>query len=309
MKNLFYRILSLYFFLVSLPGYSQHDSLQAKNASAKWLAAGLHVAAYGGSLIILNEAWYKNYQKRSLHSFDDSREWLQVDKLGHAWGAYHISRGSSALWNWSGFSKEQSIWMGGLSSFGYLTVIEFLDAHSEKWGWSWADMGANIFGSGLFIAQELGWKEQKIQFKFSFHPVNYSDPQLETRADDLYGEHWYEKMLKDYNGQTYWLSGNLKSFFPGSSLPAWLNVSVGYGADGMFGGFENKWTEGSNEIIRTDISRKRQFYFSPDIDFSKIKTRSKFLRTLLSTLNGFKFPAPALMLDSKGKMKAYAIYF
>ena len=52
-----------------------------------------------------------------------------------------------------------------------------------------------------------------------------------------------ERMLKDYNGQTYWLSANLKSFFQGSNIPAWLNVAVGYGADGMFGGFENKWID------------------------------------------------------------------
>jgi hypothetical protein len=170
-------------------------------------------------------------------------------------------------------------------------------------------MGSNLFGAGLFIAQEKSWKEQRIQFKFSFHPVNYKDPQLEARADELYGKNWYEKMLKDYNGQTYWLSANPRSFLRGSGFPAWLNISVGYGAGGMFGGFENKWMEGSSEITRFDIARKRQFYISPDIDFSKIKSNSKLVRTLFSTLNGFKFPSPTLMVDSKGKMKFYPIYF
>src|SRR5436309_15383056 len=104
-------------------------------------------------------------------------------------------------------------------------------------------------------------------------------------------------MLKDYNAQTYWLSGNLKSFFRQSNLPTWLNVSFGYGADGMFGGFENKWTDGV-EINRSDIPRRRQFYLAPDIDLTKIKTKNKFLRTGLFFLNSFKFPTPAIEYTS-----------
>src|SRR3712207_8632374 len=40
---------------------------------------------------------------------------------------------------------------------------------------------------------------------------------LNMRANDLYGSSFAERMIKDYNGQTYWLSANLKSFMPGRS--------------------------------------------------------------------------------------------
>jgi hypothetical protein len=214
------------------------------------------------------------------------------------------------MWRWAGLSQKKSAIIGGLSGAAYLTVIEFLDAHSSQWGWSWGDIAANIFGSGIFISQELLWKEQRIQYKFSFHTKSYGEQQLDQRAGDLFGESWYERMLKDYNAQTYWLSANIKSFFPKSKIPAWLNVAAGYGADGMFGGFENKWTdESGNEVTRYDIPRIRQFYIAPDIDFTKIKTNKKWLRTALFVLNSFKCPAPVLMLDSKGKFKAYAFYF
>ncbi|WP_276502683.1 DUF2279 domain-containing protein [Terrimonas pollutisoli] len=283
---------------------------QVPNKKRVLLIAGINVAGYGGSLIALNSAWYKGYAKTSFHSFDDSREWLQVDKAGHAWGAYNASRGTTAMWDWAGFPHKKSVWIGGLSSMAYLTTIEFMDAYSAKWGWSWSDIGANIFGSGLFMGQEFLWNEQRIQYKFSFHHKDYGEQQLEQRADDLFGKPWYERMLKDYNAQTYWLSFNLRSFLKNSNLPAWLNISFGYGADGMLGGFENKWTDDAdNEISRTDIPRKRQFYLAPDIDFTKIKTKSRFLKTTFAVLNSFKCPAPALMLDSKGKLKAYAIYF
>lgn len=289
---------------------STHLTARQKKNRQVFVTA-FNVAAYGGSLVLLDHAWYSKETRAPMHSFDDSGEWLQVDKVGHAWTAYNTGRVSTALWDWTGMPHRKAVWIGGLSGAAYLTAIEFLDSRSAKWGWSWSDIGANIAGSGLFMAQELGWGEQRIQFKFSFHKKNYSDPLLDQRADELFGKSWYERMLKDYNAQTYWMSANLRSFFPESGLPAWLNIAVGYGADGMMGGYRNSWTDEDSglPVTRYDIQRKRQFYLAPDIDFTKIKTKSKVLRTAFSFLNAFKFPAPAFMLDSKGKFKAYAVYF
>jgi hypothetical protein len=76
-----------------------------------------------------------------------------------------------------------------------------------------------FIGSGFFIGQEFLWKEQRIQYKFSFHHKDYGEPQLNQRADNLFGKSWYERMLKDYNAQTYWFSANLKSLFKQSNYP------------------------------------------------------------------------------------------
>ena len=274
------------------------------------LIGGLNVVGYGSSILIFNNQWYKNHPRTSFHTFNDSKEWLQMDKLGHVWASYNSGRASAAMWRWAGVSDKNAVWIGGLSSTVYLTVIEFLDAHSSKWGWSWADMGANILGSALFIGQYVAWREERLQSKFSFHHKKYSDPMLKQRADDLFGSSWTERMLKDYNGQTYWLSANLKSFFPESNLPSWLNIAIGYGAEGMFGGFENKWTNGDPgfPIDRTDVKRYRQWHLAPDINFSKIKTNSKAVRVLFAALDAFKFPAPSLEL-SNGKLKLDALHF
>ena len=274
-----------------------------------WIVSGAHAVSYIGSLIILNSAWYKGYPRTPFHTFNDSREWLQVDKIGHAWSAYNIAKTSTASWNWAGLPHNKAAWIGGIAGVSYLTIIEYLDGKSAKWGWSWSDMSANVVGVGLFISQELTWREQRIQYKFSAHRATY-DPTLDARANALFGKSLPERLLKDYNAQTYWLSANLSSFFPDSKLPRWLNIAVGYGADGMLGGFENKWldTDG-NTITRYDIPRKRQFYLAPDIDFTRIKTNKKSVRTLLNFLNVLKMPAPALMIDSKGKFRAFAFYF
>lgn len=282
-----------------------------KQAGRKWLIGGVTAAGYGGSFVFLSQAWYTDYPKTGFHTFNDAGEWQQVDKAGHAWTAYQTSRFTTNFWRWAGVNNKKALLYGTGSSLLYLFSIEYLDGHSAEWGWSWADVGANVFGAGLYAGQELGWKEQRIGFKFSSHQKAYDDPQLKTRASDLYGAAFAERLLKDYNAQTYWLSANLRSFFPSAKLPAWLNLSVGYGADGMFGGYQNiayNKRDGSVIFDRRDVKRYRQWYLAPDVDLTKIKTKSKVLQSVFSALNVLKFPAPALEF-SNGKLRVKALAF
>lgn len=274
------------------------------------MVAGLHAGLYAGSLVVLNEAWYKNYPRGNFRFFNDWPEWQQIDKVGHAWSAYQLSRMSYAGWRWAGLSEEQRVWSAAASGFGFLTVIEILDGFSAEWGWSWPDFGANLLGSGLFLGQRLGWGEERISFKFSFHRMQYDDAMLNRRSDELYGSSLPERMLKDYNGQTYWLSANLKSFLPESKLPRWLNIAVGYGGTGMMGGTQNIWTDPATGALinRTDIIRSRQWYLAPDIDFTRIPTRKKWVRTVLYALNAFKLPTPTLVLN-RGRLRVHGFYF
>ena len=269
-----------------------------------------NIVGYSGAMVGLYSAWYKNYPQTNMHSFNDIAEWKQIDKIGHAYSAYAESKASMELWRWTGIDRKKRIWIGGMSGAFYQTVIEVLDGFSAEWGWSWADFGANIIGSGMLVAQELAWDEQRIQFKFSFHRKSYNDPQLNARSNKLFGKSTAERFLKDYNGQTYWLSMNLRSFFPKSRIPAWLNVSIGTGAEGLFGANENVGKDDNGNIIfnRPDIKRYRQWYLAPDIDLSKIKTNKKGLKLLFNMLNIVKFPMPALEF-SNGKFRFNAIAF
>jgi hypothetical protein len=140
--------------------------------------------------------------------------------------------------------------------------------------------------------------------------MHYEDSTMAYVSSKQFGTSTLEQMLKDYNGQTYWLSFNLKSFLKTSKIPAWLNLSVGYGATGMFGAKYNGYIdeETGQKIELYHIERRRQFYLAPDIDFTRIKTNSKWMRTLFYCLNAFKMPAPTLML-SKGKLVVHGFYF
>lgn len=273
-------------------------------------AAGAHVVVFSGVMIGLNAAWYSNYDKTSFHTFNDNMEWLQVDKVGHMYSAYIESRASMEVWRWTGIERKKRIWYGGLSGFVFQTMIEVLDGFSTEWGWSWGDFGANVLGSAALISQELAWDDQRIKLRFSTHRNDYVEPDLNQRADEIFGTSFGERLLKDYNAQTYWASVNLKSFMPKSKLPAWLSIAVGYGADGMFGARENigKNDDGSVYFDRTDVPRYRQWYLSPDVDFTKIKTNKKGLKILFTVLSAFKFPAPSLEF-SQGKFSFNAIHF
>lgn len=284
------------------------SSLPANTSSRKWVVGIGTTAAYATSFIYLSQAWYKDYPRSSFHAFNDAGEWMQIDKIGHAWTAYNTGRATTALWRWAGASKN-AVLLGAGTSLLYMLSIEYLDGRSAEWGWSWADVAADLSGSILFSAQQLAWEQQKIQLKFSSHKKNY-DPSLNDRTNKLFGNGFYERLLKDYNAQTYWLSFNLNSFFQNKSFPDWLNVSLGYGAEGMLGGYDNVAYDKNGNVIfdRRDLLRYRQWYLAPDIDLTKIKTGNKVLRTLFFALNSLKFPAPALEF-SKGKIHAKLIQF
>lgn len=270
--------------------------------------------AFGGALVVLNEVWYKDFPRSGFHTFNDGKEWLQVDKAGHAFSAYFLSRWSSRLYLWSGLNNKKASLAGAASAMIMMSSIELFDAFSEAWGFSVWDFAANSFGTGLFLSQEFLWQEQRIMLKTSYFPKNYKSGEIKKRTDQLYGTSFLEQSLKDYNGQTTWVSLNIASFIQKENrFPKWLNVSFGYGAEGILGGFENKWCKNESEkfldcpedlrIDRTDIDRYRQYYLSLDVDFTKIKVRKKGWQTVLGMLNIVKMPFPALEFNSKNKIR------
>src|SRR4051812_42271731 len=78
------------FMLVSASISAQTGSFKTTDSTEKSLnkkriacIIGTEATLYAGSLIGLNELWYKNYPRSSFHFFNDNKEWLQMDKVGH----------------------------------------------------------------------------------------------------------------------------------------------------------------------------------------------------------------------------------
>ncbi|MGM5471017.1 DUF2279 domain-containing protein [Flavobacteriaceae bacterium LMO-SS05] len=251
------------------------------------------------TLLGLNQLWYKDYPQSNFHTLNDNDEWLQMDKLGHVFTSYQLGSIGANVLNWSGVQKKDQLIYGATLGLAFLTTIEIFDGFSEEWGFSWGDMLANATGTGLYVGQELLWQEQRMTLKYSFHQTQYA-----AQRPDKLGNGFLEEVLKDYNGQTYWLSANLHSFFKDSKIPKWLNIAVGYGADGML--------TGSNESVDNFIitqNRTRQFFLSLDVDLRKIHTNSHVLRTLFDVFNLIKMPFPAMEFNVKNGIKLHPVYF
>lgn len=262
------------------------DTLNVKRKNAVVLTESALATA---SLVGLNSLWYNDYPRSKFHTINDLNEWEKMDKIGHVFTSYQLGRVGADLLNWSGVSKKDQLIYGATLGFAFLSAVEIFDGFSKEWGFSWYDVGANALGTGLYVGQELLWEEQRLQLKFSFQETKYA-----SQRPGKLGGSFLEQVLKDYNGQTYWLSANLHSFFKDSNLPKWLNLAVGYGANGMLTG-EN---EHVNNMF-TKPERYQQFYLSFDVNLSKINTESNVLRTIFSVLNVIKIPLPTIEINSK----------
>lgn len=254
----------------------------------------------GTALIGLNQLWYSDYSHSSFHTINDNDQWLQMDKVGHVFSSYHLgSFGANAL-KWSGANKKSQLIYGSTLGFAFLTAVEVFDGYSSEWGFSVGDVVANASGTALFVSQELLWNEQRIVPKFSFHTTQYA-----SARPNVLGSNLQEQILKDYNGQNYWLSANVHSFFKQSKIPKWINVAFGYGAEGMITGRD----ELVNTVFFSEKERTRQFYLSLDVDLTKIQTKSHVLKTIFAVFNTVKIPAPTFEVNGSQGVKFHFLYF
>lgn len=235
---------------------------------------------YAAALVGLDQLWYKEAGRQPFTFFNDSRQWKQVDKAGHFFSAFHLSQATSKSLQWCNVNTNKANLWGSITGFLMLLPIEVLDGFSEDYGASTSDLLANAGGSVFYFGQTALWNEVRIHPKLSFQRTTY--PGL--RNDNTLGNGLISELVKDYNGQTYWLSVDVDKFI---KFPKWLNVAVGYGANGMVYA-----TDQQNQAA--GYSAHRQYYIGLDFDLSHIKTRSKALNTVLYVLNLIKLPAPAL---------------
>lgn len=326
--GLFAPVLLLFLLSFSLPAQSneawlQRDPLDSLNdvhllkpastynPNRFWVATATGATLYGAATYGLWKTWYSNYERGPFQTIDDFPEWLQMDKAGHAFTAYQYARFSRAAANWTGMKPKAAAW----TAFGVSTLLqgtlEMLDAYSVRWGFSWSDVAANTVGAGLHLGQELAWREQRILLKVGNSLRQPPDVTVTGRnggtsslayiSSQRFGNGLVERFLKDYNEQTIWLSANPKAFLPASKLPDWLNLAVGYGAQDVYGAYGNSWSVNGEGFVYP-AQRYRQWYLSPDIYFSRIPTKKRWVRLVLGALDFFKMPAPALEY-SQGKLR------
>ena len=275
--------------------FAQEDSLLHRRRSRVLCATSLATA--GASYAALNELWYKNYARTSLHSFNDNSEWMQVDKIGHAFTSYTLTRYINDLHAWANPSKKQ-YWKSASTSMLYMTTIEILDGRSNAWGFSWGDMIANASGIFTHAVQHFYWNEQRIVLKFSYSPSSFA-----YTNEEVLGRNFQQRILKDYNGQTYWASYNISSSLAsGAAFPKWMNIAIGYGVDGL--------TSAKIDVNSVNnFQRTRSYYLSFDADLNRVRCKKIFVKRLMRCLSFIKLPSPTLEIQNDGQMKFHFLFF
>jgi len=274
------------------------DSVNRKRLA---LTIGTKAVTYFGGISYLSFIWYKDHERTPFHYYDDTKGYLQMDKWGHAFTAYRESYAAYHALRWSGLSKKKALLYGGPMGLIFQTPIEVLDGMYEGWGFSWSDMGANAFGSALFVAQEVTFDEQIVLMKFSYSPSPYA------KLHPTLGETHLESLFQDYNAHTYWLSFNLQKMTVSEKLPKWLNLAFGYSANGMIFEFFNPDFHDGKDL--RGLVRHRQYLFSLDVDFSRIQTRKKWLQKVFRAVNLVKVPFPALEWNKVERFRVRPFYF
>ncbi len=249
-----------------------------------WVGA---VAAYGVIYAAPMISWYDWRTAKGWRWFDDGREWKQMDKLGHVWTTYHLSAVGAYTAQRAGYSRSRALWIGLGLAWLYQATIEVADGFFPKWGASAWDLWANTIGSGAFWLREglLHQTAWDIGVKFSFHPTPYAQ-----QRPDLLGR-GAAQILKDYNGQTYWLV-LFHRRWP-------MGLALGHGATGLLGGYGTRpWTE-----IQAQEQRRWMLSLEPYWPF--FFQRPAWGLLLLASV---KLPLPTLVYENR-QIRLAAVYF
>jgi hypothetical protein len=228
---------------------------------------------------LLDRLWYAAAPRQAAHWFDDSRDWQQMDKAGHAFSTYQMSRIAHQLLLWAGVAPEKAHRYAALLGFAALSPIELLDSMAITHGASAYDLVANATGAAFFSVQEQAAGKQLIHPKFWFAPSPYAI----LRPDKL-GNNLGEQLIKDYNGQSYWLSFPLPFLLTDYQ---WVRISVGYGATGMVYG-------NPNQNHRAGYQSRRHFFIGLDVELPACLRKNKVGQFIGFLSDMLRLPLPKI---------------
>ncbi len=258
-------------------------------------------AAVGtGTLAALYQLWYADYPRSGFQFVNDNRDWLGMDKFGHALTNYYSAVTGIQVMRWAGVEKKKALWYGVLPGFIFMTTVEIFDGFSDEWGFSSGDFIANTAGAALAVGQEALWDKQRIMLKFSVHESPYR-----SERPEMLGHSFWESWLKDYNGQTYWISSSPGTFGM-DGWPKWLCISAGYSGRGMVTGDPDRQ---ASMMAFAHLERAPQFFASIDIDLTEIPVKNRFLKTLFRGINFIKIPMPTLQFSPNQPIRGHWLYF
>ena len=277
--------------------YTLNGSLPNLQTKIRPTTTAIIGGVYAGTLVWLHihqaNAWWSG-DRGKFHFQEDWVSALQVDKAGHAFGAYFVSYLLSEGFIASGFSWDDATNWGTLMAMLYQTYVEIEDGFAKDWGFSPSDLYADATGSLFFIAQHYVPALQNITPKWQFVPSEWTGKPVINRP---------RTFIDDYNSSTFWWSVNVHNILPQKLkkywLP-WLDISFGYGADAIDAPIAANGPP--------DQLASRRYAIGLDYNLVELLPDGGwFWNWFRQTLNYIKLPAPALEFQNN-VVRFYLMY-
>lgn len=236
--------------------------------------AGVTVGAFWWLHNYQANAWWKD-QRGPFHFADDWEYAMFADKLGHFFDGAFVQTLYQGAFEWAGFRKTTSVWIGAGFSILYMTDIEIEDGFATTWGFSPGDQLFNVAGAMYPVAQHYFEPLKNYNMKWSYYP-----------SEELTSGNKHGAFLDDYNGQTYWLTVDVHNLLPKKAKKFWpqvIDIVFGYGVEHY-----------------TDFDKRYQnWYFGFDLNWEKIiPGDSSFMLWFKNVLNHFRFfPLPVMRFN------------
>ncbi|MCS6790920.1 MAG: YfiM family protein [Bacteroidia bacterium] len=248
-----------------------------------WWKVGLSYGVIYGAPFM---AWYPWSNAKGWRLFDDGIEWKQMDKLGHVWTTYHLSRLYAELAQREGSHSTLALYVGAVLAWSLQGSVEIVDGFFPKWGASLWDLAANSAGSALFLLNHaMRTTPWQMMIRFSFFPSPYAKERPDALGRGI------AQVLKDYNGQTYWLCLLHKK------LP--VGLAIGHSARGMIGGYHQE----PPSIWKP--REWRRWVLSLDVNWELLLKKPTLLRHILVAI---KIPFPAFVYE-RARFRVAGVYF
>ncbi|MBC8144325.1 MAG: DUF2279 domain-containing protein [bacterium] len=250
--------------------------LPLRSTSVDLSRAVLVGAAYTGMFVsfhfIQKNAWWR--ERSDFHILEEWRKLKQIDKFGHAFGAYLESYFFSHALLETGFDWDDATLYGAVMALLTQTLTEIEDGYSRRWGFSPSDEYANAFGSAFFVAQHYLPPLQNIIPRWQYVPVSWSGASEHATGNSF---------IDDYSSTSFWYSLKIHNMLPAAARdywPKWLMMSFGYAVQG---------------IEQQGVVPSRRYMVALDYDLGEILPAGPgFWNWMRQTLNHFKLPSPVI---------------